>query len=664
MIRRLLIANRGEIACRIQRTCRRLGIETVAVHSDADANARHVRLADRAEHIGGSAPAESYLRIDAVLDAARRSGADAIHPGYGFLSENADFADAVEAAGLVFVGPRAASMRKLGSKAGAKTLMAAHGVPVVPGYSGEDQTAETLVAEAARVGFPLMIKAAHGGGGKGMRIVRQPADFLAALQSCQREAANAFGRDRVLLERYIETPRHIEFQIFGDRHGNLIHLGERECSAQRRYQKVLEEAPSPTLTPALREAMGAAAVAAGRAVDYVNAGTVEFILGPDGGFHFMEINARLQVEHPVTEAVSGFDLVEWQLRIASGERLPASSAPAQGHAIELRLYAEDAQRGFLPGSGRLQRLLLPAAQDGVRVDAGVDEGDLVSVFYDPMIAKLIVHGADREQALARLGTALAACEVVGPASNIAFLEQLIAHPAVREGRIDTGYLDRHLDQFIALPEAPPSAALAAAAALVLAAQAEASAASAHASADPHSPWALADGWHPGQLPWRLLALHWEGRRLELAWRGNARAFQLRHDETTLDVQCLAADDSHLTLRLDGATLRLPARRVGTMLVVHADGHRQRFHPAPAFESSGSAAQAGNRLLAPMPGRIVALNAQAGDLLVADQPVLVMEAMKMELSLRAPQPVRLAELRVAVGDFVDSDAVLAVFAPAD
>ncbi|HST43727.1 MAG TPA: biotin carboxylase N-terminal domain-containing protein, partial [Luteimonas sp.] len=425
----ILIANRGEIACRIIRTARRLGIRTVAVFSEADADAQHVRLADAAYPIGGPRPQDSYLRGDAIIEVARRSGARAIHPGYGFLSENADFADAVEAAGIAFIGPRAASMRRMGSKAGAKDLMQAAGVPVVPGYTGDAQDPALLAAEARRIGFPLMIKAAHGGGGKGMRVVHDDAGFLPALESCQREARNAFGRDRVLLERYIASPRHIEIQVFGDAHGNAIHLNERECSAQRRYQKVLEESPSPFLTPALRQAMGDAAVQAARAIEYANAGTVEFIVAPDGAFYFMEINTRLQVEHPVTEMVTGLDLVEWQLRVAAGEPLPLAQADVvqHGHAIEVRLYAEDPDAGFLPGSGRLRRLRLPPASPAVRIDAGVVEGDVVSIFYDPMIAKLIVWDQDRPAALARLREALSQCEIVGPKSNIEFLEQLVRH---------------------------------------------------------------------------------------------------------------------------------------------------------------------------------------------------------------------------------------------
>ncbi|MDQ3511148.1 MAG: ATP-grasp domain-containing protein, partial [Pseudomonadota bacterium] len=429
---KVLVANRGEIACRVMRTCRQLGIRTVAVYSDADADAQHVRQADEAYCIGGPRPQDSYLRGEKIVEVALACGANAIHPGYGFLSENADFAEAVTAAGMAFIGPDAASMRKMGSKAGAKELMQAAGVPVVPGYTGDDQDPAHLHAEADRIGYPLMIKAAHGGGGKGMRIVRDSDEFLANLVSCQREAKNAFGRDRVLLERYLERPRHIEIQVFGDRHGNVIHLNERECSAQRRYQKVMEESPSPLLSASMRQAMGQAAVLAARAIDYVNAGTVEFIVGQDDRFYFMEINTRLQVEHPVTELVTGLDLVAWQLLVAAGAPLPLAQdeIAMSGHAIEVRLYAEDPEAGFLPGSGKLERLRLPTATAHVRVDAGVVEGDTVTIFYDPMIAKLIVHDADRPRALARLRDALAQCEITGPKSNIEFLERLVRHPVV------------------------------------------------------------------------------------------------------------------------------------------------------------------------------------------------------------------------------------------
>jgi 3-methylcrotonyl-CoA carboxylase alpha subunit len=655
----VLIANRGEIACRVIRTCRRLGIRTIAVYSDADRNARHVRLADSALHIGGSPPGESYLRGEAILDAARRSGAQAIHPGYGFLSENADFADAVEASGLVFIGPRAASMRKMGSKAGAKDLMSAAGVPVVPGYTGDDQDPARLQSEADRIGYPLMIKAAHGGGGKGMRIVRAAGEFAENLLSCQREAKNAFGRDRVLLERYIATPRHIEIQVFGDRLGGAIHLNERECSAQRRYQKILEESPSPFLTPDLRRRMGEAAVAAAHAIDYVNAGTVEFIVGADGQFYFMEINTRLQVEHPVTEMVTGLDLVEWQLRIAAGEPLPLrqEDIAQQGHAIEVRLYAEDPEKNFLPGSGRLERLLLPEQRDGVRIDAGVESGDTVTVFYDPMIAKLIVHAPDRPAALAKLAQALSRCDVVGPASNIDFLERLIAHPRVVEGTIDTGYLDRHLDEVMSIPDSPSLPALAAAACLRLLDEAAAARALAGNGADPHSPWAIADGWRIGHASARPLWLERRGSRIELQVLGAADAFSFGADGAQHAVRLIGQDTGALTLALDGATHRLPFLRSGDDLIVHHGAERFRFHPARPYGFEGAGEVGSDRVRAPMPGRIVAVNVAPGARVEAQRPLLVMEAMKMELTLRAPQAGRIAELRATVGEFVEADTVL-------
>ena len=657
----VLIANRGEIACRIARTCRRLGIRTVAVYSEADAGARHVRLADEAHCIGAAAPAESYLRGEAILEVARASGAQAVHPGYGFLSENADFAESVEAAGLAFIGPSASTMRRMGSKAGAKQLMAGHGVPVVPGYTGEDQDPALLQREADRIGYPLMIKAAHGGGGKGMRIVREAGDFAERLASCQREASNAFGRDRVLLERYVERPRHIEIQVFGDRHGNLLHLNERECSAQRRYQKVLEESPSPFVTPQLRAGMGAAAVAAARAIDYVNAGTVEFIVDQDGGFYFMEINTRLQVEHPVTEMVLGLDLVEWQLRVAAGEPLPLAqeAVQARGHAIEVRLYAEDPDAGFLPGSGRIERMRLPEQDAGLRIDSGVDQGDAVTVHYDPMIAKLIVHAADRASALARMAQALARCDVVGPRSNLAFLERLVAHPVVRDGTIDTGYLDRHLGEFLESRDAPPVEAIAAAVAVALDDACTAARAHAARGADPHSPWATADGWRLGHASAQALALSWRERRLEVEVLGEPRRFALRHEGDRHDIEVVALEDEALVLAVDGVRRRLPVLRSGGDVLVSCEG-RQRFHPASPYAFEGAADATADAVRAPMPGRIVAVDVASGDAVTAGQALLVMEAMKMELTLRAPADATVAAVTAEAGAFVEADTVLVRF----
>jgi 3-methylcrotonyl-CoA carboxylase alpha subunit len=656
----ILIANRGEIACRIIRTCRRLGIRTIAVFSEADTDAQHVRLADAAFPIGGPRPQDSYLRGDAIIDVAKQAGAQAIHPGYGFLSENADFAEAVEQAGIVFIGPKAASMRKMGSKAGAKDLMASRDVPVVPGYTGEDQNAALLAREAKRVGFPLMIKAAHGGGGKGMRIVRDADAFLPALESCQREAKNAFGRDRVLLERYIETPRHIEFQVFADAHGNTIHLGERECSAQRRYQKVIEESPSPFLTPELREQMGAAAVAAARAIDYVNAGTVEFIVGAAGDFYFMEINTRLQVEHPVTEMVTGLDLVEWQLRVAAGDPLPlAQNAIAtHGHAIEVRLYAEDPESGFLPGSGRLDRLRLPKPGGYVRIDAGVIEGDVVSIFYDPMIAKMIAWDEDRPRALARLRDALAECEIVGPKSNISFLEALVRHPMVVEGRIDTGYLDRHLDEVLPTPQPPSAIELAAAATSTLLRDEEIAHDAARISSDPYSPWALVDGWRLGHASDRVLCLLHRGHRHLLHASGSAGAYRVRGDGFAVAVDGARVRDDVLSARFDGDAHRYRTSVDDGAVRVHDGTRRLRFERVPAFQVMGEIGSGGgNRVTAPMPGRIVLVKVKAGDTVEDGQELLVMEAMKMELSLKSPRAGTVDAVQVQTGDFVEGDAVL-------
>ena len=670
MFERVLIANRGEIACRVIRTCRRLGIHTIAVYSEADKDAQHVRLADEAWPIGGPRPADSYLRGDAILDVAKKSGAQAIHPGYGFLSENTGFARACTDAGIAFIGPRPESIDAMGSKAAAKALMEHHQVPLVPGYHGDNQDTDFLAEQARKTGFPLMIKAAAGGGGKGMRIVRTEKEFADALASAQREAASSFGDTRVILERYVEHPRHIEFQVFGDTHGNVIHLNERECSAQRRYQKVLEETPSPFLTPARRKAMGEAAVAAAKAVNYVGAGTVEFIVGPDGTFFFMEMNTRLQVEHPVTEETLGLDLVEWQLRIAAGEVLPLQQEQihARGHAIEVRLYAEDPDQNFLPGSGKLRTLKLPAASRHVRLDGGVVEGDTVTIFYDPMIAKLIVYDTDRTQALQRLREALAECDIVGPKSNIAFLERLIRHPVVVEARIDTGYLDRHLDEFLTGDVAPSDHVLFAAATTVLLHDERAIVADALHGDDPHSPWSRADAWRIGRAGKRIVALDLREQRYEIEAYGHDGRYQLQHGQlqqgtSHCEVEGARLHDDVLSARFDGQGIRLPVFANKERVSLHdVNGQRYSFVRAPAFAWESKAGAGGNQIIAPMPGRIVLVKAKAGDTVEEGQELLVMEAMKMELALKAPRAGTIENVGATQGEFVEADAVLVRFRP--
>ncbi|HKR75523.1 MAG TPA: acetyl/propionyl/methylcrotonyl-CoA carboxylase subunit alpha [Rhodanobacter sp.] len=661
MFERVLIANRGEIACRVIRTCRRLGIRSIAVYSEADRDAQHVRLADEAWPIGGPRPGESYLRIDAILDAAKKSGAQAIHPGYGFLSENTAFSRACKEAGIVFIGPDPGSIEAMGSKAAAKQLMAKHDVPLVPGYDGDNQDNAFLAEQARRIGYPLIIKPSAGGGGKGMQIVRSDAGFPEALATAQRVAQSAFGDASMLLERYIEQPRHIEFQVFGDRHGNIIHLGERECSAQRRYQKVLEETPSPFLTSEKRAAMGAAAVAAARAVNYVGAGTVEFIVGPAGDFHFMEMNTRLQVEHPVTELTHGVDLVEWQLRVANGEPLPLAQeqVASHGHAIEVRLYAEDPEQNFLPGSGRLQALRLPAPSRHVRLDGGVIEGDTVTIFYDPMIAKLIVWDTDRPQALERLRQALAGCEIEGPKSNIAFLERLARHPAIVEARIDTGYLDRHLDEFVAGHSEPDARTLfAAATAALLHDEGHVTA----NPADPHSPWASADAWRVGHAGKRVVAFTRGEARFEIEAHGHAGDYRLRHGDVACEVHGARLGEDSLSARYDGEAERHELRTDARRVLLHDDaGCRWRLDRAAAYAWASKNAAGGNQVIAPMPGRIVLVKAQSGDSVEEGQELLVMEAMKMELALKAPRAGTIESVSAAQGDFVEADAVLVRFA---
>lgn len=653
MFKKILIANRGEIACRVAATARRMGIRTVAVYSDADAQSAHVQACDEAIYIGGSAPKESYLRSDVILAAAKATGAQAVHPGYGFLSENEDFAQACADAGVVFIGPPPSAIKAMGLKAQSKHLMGAAGVPLVPGYHGADQDPELLRREADRIGYPVLIKASAGGGGKGMRIVHTSAEFDAALGSCQREAINSFGDDAVLIERYVTRPRHIEIQVFGDTRGDVVYLFERDCSVQRRHQKVLEEAPAPGMSPARRQEMGLAAVAAAKAVGYVGAGTVEFIVEPqeDGDlrFYFMEMNTRLQVEHPVTEAITGLDLVEWQLRVAYGEPLPLRQDQLQihGHAIEARICAENPDAQFLPATGRLDVLRTPRCSNfersDVRVDAGVREGDVISPYYDSMIAKLIVWGADRDQALARMESALAQMHIVGLHTNVSFLRRVVQSHAFSSADLDTALIERERSSLF---DAPALALpLAAAAVIAYKLQIE-------ATLQTTDPWSRRDGWRLFGGAHRQLHLNWQGQEhrvsLELTHDGltfmglNGEKWPLcftARSREVLDVQ-LGATRQTLTVYAHGERYT----------VFGPDSHATVIEFDPIAHAGEGAAE-GGRLTAPMPGKVIAFLAQPGQEVKKGQALAVMEAMKMEHTITAPCDGSVAELLYSVGDQV-------------
>lgn len=645
-IRTLLIANRGEIACRIMRTAKRMGIATVAVHSDADADAPHVKMADRAVRIGGARPAESYLNAAAVIEAAGKAGADAVHPGYGFLSENAAFAEACAAAGLVFVGPPAAAIHAMGDKARAKRLMSQAGVPVVPGYEGEDQSVETLEREAERIGFPVLIKAAAGGGGRGMRKVERAGDFAVALESARREAENAFGDPSVLIEKLITDARHIEIQVFADRHGNTIHLGERDCSAQRRHQKIVEEAPSPFVTPALRLAMGADAVRAAKAVGYEGAGTVEFIVAQDGTYHFLEMNTRLQVEHPVTEMVTGFDLVEWQLRVAAGQRLPAGQDEVvlTGHAIEARLYAEDPYDGFRPQSGRILRWR-PAEGDGIRIDSGVAEGGLVTPFYDPMIAKVIARGADRAEAIARLGAALRATAVVGIATNREFLIDLLSSEAFGAGEMTTGLIDRWIaegDGILVAPRPEPLDFAIAAVALAM---------------------RHGGGWFrsSGRAHCPITLVQGEERRETVVHVERGRLAGVSVGGEDIAIERASVREDRLEFTVDGVSRWAGVLFTGRDVHLDRDGRVFVFHePDPLVRPP--APKDPRRIVAPVSGVVRAVGVVAGQQIKAGDMVAMVEAMKMENALYAAIDGVVASIHVAAGAQVAAGQLIAEIEP--
>jgi 3-methylcrotonyl-CoA carboxylase alpha subunit len=656
----LLIANRGEIACRVAATARRLGIKTIAVYSDADAESKHVAACDVAVRLGPAPASESYLKADDILRIALEQGAQAIHPGYGFLSENEAFAQACTKAGISFVGPPASAIAAMGSKSAAKTLMQKAGVPLVPGYHGDEQAPEFLRQQADAMGYPVLIKASAGGGGKGMRVVTASKDFIAALTSCKREAIASFGDDKVLIERYLQKPRHIEIQVFSDTHNQHVYLFERDCSVQRRHQKVIEEAPAPGMTDARRQAMGEAAIAAARAVNYVGAGTVEFIAEPDGKFYFMEMNTRLQVEHPVTEMITGLDLVEWQLRVAAGERLPKTQQALQrcGHAIEARIYAENADKDFLPSIGRLMHLEFPMhdafMNADVRVDGGVRAGDTISPYYDPMIAKLIVRGADREQARARMLRALAATQIVGVHTNVAFLSRLMGDEAFAQADLDTGLIERRRETLLPAPTPATREALLLATAAVLEQEKE---------TGTQDPWAERNGWRVDGKYARTLSFQDAESTQDVVIEmveGQLTLAVATH-RATFEVVSQATGSPYarsVTLLMGNGQLAGTVVRQGTRIDVFVMGKCETLFFKDALASAGQAeADHAGSLTAPMPGKIIAIEAQAGDKVKRGQALIVMEAMKMEHTIVAGVDGIVENIYFGVGEQVAEGAVL-------
>jgi 3-methylcrotonyl-CoA carboxylase alpha subunit len=655
MFRSVLVANRGEIALRVMRTARRMGLRTIAVHSEADAEAPHARFADEAHLIGPPPALESYLQTERILDAARRSGAEAIHPGYGFLSENAAFAEACEQAGIAFIGPPAAAIRAMGNKSAAKDLMEKAGVPVVPGYHGADQSDEALAAAAERTGYPVLIKAAAGGGGKGMRRVDDPERFAKELKAARREANSAFGDDTMLVEKFVARPRHIEIQVFADREGHAVHLFERECSIQRRHQKVFEEAPAPGMTAALRDRMGKAAVAAAEAIGYVGAGTVEFIVDGSRGldeapFYFMEMNTRLQVEHPVTEAITGTDLVEWQLRVANGEALPLGQQDLaiNGHAIEARLYAENPAKKFFPQAGLLKRLRFPPEGPHVRIDSGVEEGQEITIYYDPMIAKVISWDQTRQGAARRLEEALRRTRLAGINSNLAFLAAVVGHDAFLEGDLHTGFIEQHAADLIPEP-GPASREILAAAALSTLADRR---------ADPADPWDAGDAWRVN-LPARERLVFRDGDEERPVTIHHSPALGLEFDGDVLPAAWQTEADGDLAISLGGRRETVHVVREGSTLTVLRHGHVHVLDLVEADADTDVAVDA-TEIRAPLPGRVVQVLTEAGRAVKRNEPLVILEAMKMEHVLVAPADATVAEVRVAAGDQVAEDAVLVTF----
>ncbi|WP_298254197.1 acetyl-CoA carboxylase biotin carboxylase subunit [Bradyrhizobium sp.] len=656
--RTLMIANRGEIAVRVIRTAKAMGLRTVAVYSEADRNARHVAMADEAVLLGPSRARDSYLNIERVIEAARKSGAEAVHPGYGFLSENADFAKACLDAGLIFVGPTAEMMQAMGSKSGSKLLMEKAGVPLVPGYHGEAQDDATLAKAAAKIGFPVLVKASAGGGGRGMRVVRKAEELAASVESAKREAKAAFGDDRMLIEKLVENPRHIEVQVIGDSHGNLLSLFERECTLQRRHQKVIEEAPSPTLNASQREAVCAAARKAAGAVSYVGAGTIEFVSDGKNVF-FIEMNTRLQVEHPVTELITGIDLVEWQLRVAAGEKLPMTQEQItlRGHAIEARVYAENPDKNFMPSVGVIRSWNIPEQSAGLRIDAGYRQGDIVSPYYDAMLAKVIAWAPTRDVAIDRLGRALEQSDVLGVVTNIPFLAALVGHPAVRANAIDTGFIERELKHLTASPKPPQDLEFAAAVAAIL--RKEAGAAEDVAK----SPWGTA-GWMPVGRRQRVFAFRdRQGNEQKVTLRYGKASPTLAIGDRVIGFAAVAGDASGIDLTLDGTKSNVTAFVEGHELYVRTRNGRLELHWIDPFGGDDEEQVGEDRIVAPLPGTVVALLAEVGAKLEKGAPILTLEVMKMEQTLRAPFAGVLKALKCKVGDIVGEGVELAEIEPA-
>jgi len=653
MFTKILIANRGEIACRVIKTAQKNGIKTVAVYSDADSNARHVRLADEAHHIGGAEARESYLLADVILHAAIKSGAEAIHPGYGFLSENAEFSEACAQAGIAFIGPSPESIRSMGLKDKAKEIMEKAGVPVVPGYRGQDQSPEKLQQAADKIGYPVLIKAVAGGGGKGMRLVEMSSDFIPSLESCQREAKASFGNAHVLIEKYLTKPRHIEVQVFGDNHGNAVYLYERDCSLQRRHQKVVEEAPAPGMSEQMRKAMGDAAVKAAKAIGYSGAGTIEFIVDVSKGldnaaFYFMEMNTRLQVEHPVTELITGQDLVDWQLRIAAGERLPLTQAdiPLNGHAFEVRLYAEDPENNFMPQTGKISHFSIPGEGTHFRLDTGVEAGDEVSIHYDPMIAKLIVWDRDRDGALRQMSKALRATVVAGLKTNLEFLGRIIDHPTFAKADIDTGFIERHRDYLM------PEGKVADHNILALASMAE---------LEPHQtgpdPWGFSDGWRMNLNLQTLLTFvdHDEKREIQVTYR--KKGFHLLIEGDELEVQILRHDGVELDIAVNGHKVSAKVIQNGQdFTIFHGATVSYLHHYLPGAEGEDEDS-GGGVIITPMPGKVSQVMVKDGEVVEAGQPLMILEAMKMEHTIKAQISGTIEGFALAAGDQVADGQIL-------